>query len=175
MKNSTNGNNKKGIGALDAVIIIALVACIAAGVLAFLYSRSTADPVATENDMEDYVISFEIYGIRQSNAQMLKTGEKYYTSESEEFGVMNENLTITPAVVYVQGEDGKCYKSYAPENGDYTKVDISGSMTVKGVRDSKGYFLLNGSTKLMPNKSIIVRNGTIAVNINITGIEKVSG
>ena len=57
MKNSTNGNSKKGIGALDAVIIIALVACIAAGVLAFLYSRSTADPVATEN------------------AQMLKTGE----------------------------------------------------------------------------------------------------
>lgn len=174
MKNSTNAEKKTGIGALDVVIILALCACVIGAGLAFVFSRATAETVVKEQDFEEYVISFEAYGIRQSTAQMINSGEMYYY-DSDDFGVLNDNITLTPAVVYVENDDGVCVKSYAPENGDYTKVDISGSFTVKGIRNSKGFFLLNGETKLVPNKSFIVQNDTVSFGISVTDIEKVSG
>lgn len=175
MKNSTNAEKKKGLGALDVIILLALVACVVAAGFAFVFSKATADADVEEKDFEEYVISFESYGMRQSAAQMLNPGETFYYTDASDFGVMNDNLTVTPAVVYVEDENGVCVKSYAPENGDYTKVDVSGSFTVKGVRNAKGFFLLNGTTKLMPNKSVTIRNDTIAFGITITDIQKVSG
>lgn len=175
MKNSTNAEKKKGLGALDVIIILALCACVVAAGFAFVFERTTAEVAVTENDFEEYIISFEIYSMRQSSAQMLNPGDVFYTSDSDDFGVMNDNITITPAVVYVQDDEGNFIKTYAPENGDYTKVDVSGAFTVKGVRDSQGFFLLNGETRLMPNKSLIIRTDMVETNITITDIEKVSG
>lgn len=174
MKNSTNTEKKKGVGVLDVIIILALCACVVAGGFAFIFERETSETVAKEKDLEEYVISFRVNSMRQSSSQMFDVGDTYYCPDSNEFGVLNENLTITPAVVYVENDSGECIKTYAPENGDRTRVDVSGSFRVKGTRNSLGFFLLNGTQELVPNDSIIVRTDNLAVNICITDIEKVS-
>lgn len=166
--------SKKRINALDIFIIASLILCIAAACCAFLFNRQNAEETVEENQLEEYVISFKVQQMRKSSAEMITSGKTFYTSESKDFGVLQDDLKITPAVVYIVSEEGESIKTYAPENGDYTKVDVSGTFIVKGGRDSRGIFLLNGSTALAPNSQLSVIDDTVSFPLTVTGIEKVS-
>ena len=171
-----NGTEKKktGLGVLDAVIIIALCACIAAAVFAFMYKENTVEELAGEEEFEEYVVSFESYAIRRSTAQMLAEGDTFIFGNDEEFGSLTGALTIVPATVYTHDESGACIKTYAPENGDETKMDVTGTLPVTGTKNDRGVFVLNGTTELAPNKTLTVHTDTVALSISVTDIGKVA-
>ena len=159
MKSEKNTEKKSGVSVLDIFIILALLMCVTAAVFAFVFKQNTAEKNVTE---------------AQSTMNMIEAGDTFYTENSKDFGTLQDSLTMTPAVVYVQKDDGTYVKTYSPENGDYTKWDVSGTFTVKGIRNSNGIFLLNGNVELAPNKSYTVINDTVSMSLLVTAIEKVS-
>ena len=169
-----NENKKSGIGVLDAVIIIVLAICVVAAGFAFVFKRSAAEDIVPEEEYEEYLISFESLGVRRSTAQMIKDGDSFMTGDNDDLGTLTGALTVTPSVVYITDENGICVKTYAPDNGDYTKMDISGTLTVKGIRNDRGVFLLNGTVPLAPNKQLFIHTDTVSLNANVTDIGKVS-
>lgn len=174
MKSEKNTEKKSGASVLDIFIILALLMCVTATVFAFVFKQNTAEKNVTEAQLEDYVLSFRVDSMRQSTMNMIEAGDTFYTENSKDFGTLQDSLTMTPAVVYVQKDDGTYVKTYSPENGDYTKWDVSGTFTVKGIRNSNGIFLLNGNVELAPNKSYTVINDTVSMSLLVTAIEKVS-
>ena len=45
--------------------------------------------------------------MRQSTMNMIEAGDTFfYTENSKDFGTLQDSLTMTPAVVYVQKDDG---------------------------------------------------------------------
>ena len=174
MKSEKNTEKKSGASVLDIFIILALLMCVTAAVFAFVFKQNTAEKNVTEAQLEDYVLSFRVDSMRQSTMNMIEAGDTFYTENSKDFGTLQDSLTMTPAVVYVQKDDGTYVKTYSPKNGDYTKWDVSGTFTVKGIRNSNGIFLLNGNVELAPNKSYTVINDTVSMSLLVTAIEKVS-
>jgi len=172
MANENTTVKKKRIGVLDVIIIIALCACLVAAGFAFVFKLKISGEVTPEDQYEEYVLSFESYGVRRSTAQMLKEGDIFYY-EKKEIGSLQGKITTVPSVTYVQDENGITHKTYAAENGDYTKMDVSGTLIVKGVKNKEGVFLLNGTTQLAPNKSFTIYTDTVTVSVSVTDIEKV--
>lgn len=165
---------KKKPGVLDVIIIVSLCVCIAAAVSAFVFSRDARDNIAEKDDFEEYVLSFEIYGMRKSTAQLLSDGDVFFRENGEVFGTVSGQIAMTPAAVYAEKDDGTLVKTYAPENGDFTLMDVSGTMIVRGAADENGILLVNGDLEIAPAKTLTVHSGKVSAQITVTGIEKVA-
>lgn len=174
-QNKTPRRQKKALlGVFDVFIIIALVACVVAAGFAFVFKRNNGEALVAENEKEEFAITFECNNIAQFHARLLKDGDMYYLPDNSDFGKLSGNVTITPAVVYAQRSDGTFVRTYAPENGDDTKVDVSGTVIVKGVRDSNGILKIGNNFEAVPGHVFIMHSSTVAVQVNITAVEKVS-
>ena len=171
--NTKEKKTKKKLNAIDWFLIAAVVLCLIGAALRMLLgseSGSFTSPVV----MEDYIVSYEIRNIRNSSIEYLGEGAEFYIDETEQyFGKMTGNLSVTPAQFYVSDAEGNYVEAYAPENGDATRVDVAGTMTVSGYMGEHG-FLLNGNTSLAVNKFIALRSPFIYVTITITDIVKAS-
>lgn len=164
---------KRKLNAVDYFILIAVVLCIAGAVLRVVVDRSggsLSSPVV----LEDYVVSFKIENIRNTSTEYLTAGEEFYIDTTKQFfGTLTDNVSVTPALLYIEDANGNYIQTYAPENGDATRVDVRGTMNVSGYM-SEGGFLLGGSTPLAANKSFALRTTNLYVTITITDIAKAS-
>ncbi len=171
--NTSEKKTKKKLNAIDWFLIIAVVLCLAGAALRMLLgseSGSFTSPVV----MEDYIISYEIRNIRNSSAEYLAADEVFYIEATDQyFGKSAGNISVTPAQFYLADAEGNYVEAYAPENGDATRVDVTGTMLVSGYMGDNG-FLLGGATSLAVNKSIALRSTYIYVSITITDIVKAS-
>lgn len=173
-KNTDNKQKRSRLGVFDALIIVALIACVIAAGFAFVFKRDNGELFVRENDKEEFAVTFECNDISQHHAQLLKDGEKFFLPDNSEFGTLSGNVTITPAVIYAERSDGVFVRTYAPENGDDTRVDVSGTVMVKGVRNSKGNIELEGGFDAVPGYSFIMYSSTVSARVTITAVEKVS-
>ncbi len=160
--------------AIDIFIILAVVAAIVAAGLRIWADQNT-EPTVVERTDDEYIISFVSYGMRSSTAKLLSMGDMFYLSSGvDEFGELQSEVSITPAEVYMELENGEYIKTYAEENGDNTKVDVSGEFRVKGCRNLDGLMYINGTFYIAPNMGVTVFNNFMSLSFTVTGIEKVS-
>ena len=165
-------NKKKKLNAIDWFIIVALILCIAGAALrTFIGSDNSLAGTVT---MEKYVVSFKVDNIRNSSTEYLAAGQTFYIDTTGQYlGETTGAVTVTPAVYMFEDANGKYVQAYAPENGDATRVDVTGTLLVTGYMSENG-FLLDGTVSLAPGKEITVRSNMIQVKITITDIAKVS-
>ena len=162
------------LSAFDAVLIVLLAACLVAAGFGYYFKRTSADATVAEADKEEYAVMFECYDVAQFHAQLLKEGEVYMLPDNSEFGTLSEKVTTTPALTYTQRSDGTYVRTYAPENGDQTRVDVSGVVRTKGARNSRGFLLIGNAFEAIPGSSFIIHNSTVSIRVTITAVEKVS-
>lgn len=168
----TKHHKRKGLGALDVFIILALLAVIA-GVGLRAYMNRNAD-VGTAEVLEDYVISFEVKDIRDSsNARHMHPGDKFYLKDTGAyFGALTEENTVNPAETFYEMPDGSIVKAANTGTGDNYRVDVKTSVIAQGVLSSDGSFLLGGNTYIGLNKELQIYSKYLAITVKITGISK---
>lgn len=160
--------------AIDIFIILAVIAAIIAAGLRIWADQNSEQSVIERTD-DEYIISFVSYGMRSSSAKLLAGGDMFYLSNGvDEFGKLQGEVSITPAEVYMELENGEYIKTYAEENGDNTRVDVSGEFRVKGCRNFDDLMYINGTFYVAPNMSTTVYNNKMSLTFTVTGIEKVS-
>lgn len=170
--NSTPTNTKKKLNAIDWFIIAVLLLCIAgAAFRVFIGSDNSLSGAVT---MEKHVVFFKVENIRNSSTEYLAPGAVFYIDSTGQYlGEISGNVTVTPAVYMFEDVNGKYVQAYAPENGDATRVDATGTLIVDGYMSDNG-FLLNGATSLAPGKEITIRSNFIQIKITVTEIVKAS-
>lgn len=165
--------DRKKLNAMDWFLILAVVLCLAGAAFRMAVGSeggSFSQPVT----MEEYVVSFKISNIRNSSSEYLEADTPFYIDTTDQyFGTILGNVSVTPALFYLEDASGNYVEAYAPENGDATRVDVTGTMLVSGYM-ADGGFLLGGTTSLAINKSLALRSSHIYVTITITDIVKAS-
>ncbi len=173
---ATNPKQKRKLNAVDYFIIAALILCIAGAALRVTIDKAggTLGALTSPIVHEDYVVSFKISNIRNTSTSYLIPGDAFYMDTSKQFfGTLEGNVTVTPALFYVEDINGNYFQTYAPENGDATRVDVTGTIRVSGYMSDSG-FLLNGNTPLSANTALALRNKNIYVSVTVTDISKAS-
>ncbi len=173
---ATNQKQKRKLNAVDYFFIIAIILCIAGAALRVTIDKAggTLGALTSPIVQEDYVVSFKISNIRNTSTSYLLPGDVFYLDSSKQhFGTLEGNVSVMPALFYVEDINGNYIQTYAPENGDATRVDVTGTMRVSGYMSDSG-FLLNGTTPLTANSALALRNKNLYVSITITDISKAS-
>jgi len=173
MNENPNMKKKKKLNAIDYFIIAAVVLCLAGAALRMALGSdglSLNSPVV----MEDYVVSFKVENIRNSSAAYLQPEQQFYIDATGQyFGKISDSISVTPARFTIEDAEGNPIEVFAPENGDATRVDVTGTMTVSGYMSENG-FLLDGTTALAVNKTLAIRSSYLYVTITVTDIVKAS-
>lgn len=153
----------KRINAADITIILLVILFIVGMVLRF----GVMDKIENRATEKTATVSFLIEGVSAGNAGYITAGDKMYISDSGmEMGVVASVAEPEPSTVYYHTDDGKII-SYPSVDG---KINIRGTMTVKGSLDEQGFFL-GGTNYVAPNMSLYVHSEKISVNMLITNIE----
>lgn len=164
---------RKKLNAVDYFIIAALVCCLVGAALRMILG-SDGGSLTAPITMEDYIVSFKISNIRNSSTEYLKADEQFYIDTTKQyFGKITGSVSVTPALYFIEDTEGNYIRAYAPENGDATRVDATGTMLVSGYMSDNG-FLLGGTTALAINKTLALRSSYIYVTVTITDIVKAS-
>ncbi len=172
----TNQKQKRKLNAMDYFIIVAFILCVAGAALRVTIDKAggTLGALTSPITLEDYVVSFKINNIRNTSTSYLTPGDAFYMDSSKQlFGTLEGNVSVTPALFYVEDINGNYIQTYAPENGDATRVDVTGTIRVSGYMSDSG-FLLNGNTPLNANTSLSLRNKNLYVSITVVDIAKAS-
>ena len=168
MKNETETKKVSRVSPLDIFIAILVVMCIV-GVVIRVYVGKDGILPASNNETADYVVSFEIKNAIPELSTYLTSGESLYDSEGNLFGTVSENLTVTPAQIFVEDSEGKYVPVYSSNEND-----IRGTVMLSGSYADYG-FLAGGKTYIAPNYDIELHTGMASFTMKITGISKVQG
>lgn len=172
----TKENRKMKLNAMDYFIIIALILCVLGAAIRVALHAAGGLPgtLGSSVVMEEYIVSFKISNIRNTSTSYLTDGEVFYQKTTRQlFGTVEGNVSVTPALFYIEDINGNYIQTYAPENGDATRVDVTGTIRVSGYMSESG-FLLNGNTPLVANKAVELLSKNLAVTITVTDIAKAS-
>lgn len=166
MKNEVETKKASRVSPLDIFIAILVIMCIA-GVVIRVYVGKDGILPAAGSETADYVVSFEIKNAIPELSTYLASGESLYDDEGNLFGTVNENLTVTPALVFVEDSEGKYVPVYSSSEND-----IRGTVMLSGRYESYG-FLVNGKVYIAPNFEIELHTGMASFTMKVTGISKV--
>ncbi len=167
-----NRSNKRKVSALDVFAVLLMLLC-AAGVIvrAYVGSEGTISDVGKENG--EYTVSFEVTGVSSAVGAYITEGENLYGDDGVLIGTVGESVTVTPAVIYFEDENGKYIQSYSnADNGEASLVDVKGTMSVNG-RETASGFLANGKTYLSPNFKTELHTKNVTLAVRITDIAEV--
>ena len=160
---------RRKISVVDIFAFLMICACVLSLLIAF-YEKKNSPAAITESG--DYYVSFTASSIRSSAAKMLEKNDGFFTDNGSTFGVLDDNVTITPAVLYAEMKDGSYVKTYAEENGDSTLVDVSGVIKVSGGKDKNGLFVTASGDYVAPARVMHINDGKISLDAEITSIER---
>lgn len=172
----TKEKRKIKLNAMDYFIIIALILCVLGAAVRFGINAAGGLPgtLGSAIVMEEYIVSFKISDIRNTSTSYLTDGEVFYQKTTRQFfGTVEGNVSVTPALFYIEDINGNYIQTYAPENGDATRVDVTGTIRVSGYMSESG-FLLNGNTPLVANNAVQLLSKNLAVTVTVTDIAKAS-
>ena len=167
-----NRTEKKRLGTLDYFIIFALIAVIVCFAVRFISTERSS--VAEKVELEDYIVSFKVSGIKDSSAKnYMEPGSRFYISDTElYFGELIEGLTIKDAETYYQLHNGEIVIAQNNATGDLYRVDVEGAFLTSGLVDQNGCYLLGGNTYLGVNKTLTIKSKYLKIIIEITDIRK---
>ena len=167
-----NKQTKRRLGALDWCLIIAAVLLIV-GICFRLNVFRLFTPKQTPQ-LEEYLVTFRVANIRSTSGDLFEEGTVFYAESGKNvFGTVTGSVTITPAEIYTEDEDGKCVLLYYSGDGDDSRVDVSGVFRVAAcISEDKGLYMLNGETYIAPNQSLTIYSDRLTVTVLITGITK---
>ncbi len=172
----TKEKRKMKLNAMDYFIIIALILCVFGAAVRFGINAAGGLPgtLGSTIVMEEYIVSFKISDIRNTSTSYLNNGESFHLRTTKQlFGTIEGNVSVTPALFYIEDVNGNYIQTYAPENGDATRVDVTGTIRVSGYMSESG-FLLNGNTPLVANQTVDLLSKNLSVIITVTDIAKAS-
>ncbi len=159
MENGTaavDNKNKRHISALDVVVIMLAVLCIAGiGIRIYIGTSSAAAEITGEAG--DYEISLLVSDIRTTSEQFFSKGTAFYLQSGELLGNVTEAPSITPARYITEDENGNCVFINAPENGDESMRDITLTLKVHGTMTERG-FVTDLGTYLAPNVTAAIKS-----------------
>lgn len=162
--------NKKKIGfnALDMVIVVVLVLCVA--MIGFRFIRSS--DLAAETQTGKYRVTFLISNVSDGTRDALVAGDSVFSLLNDAYiGKLEGIDTISPAFEFLDNGKGSFEKVYYP---DGTKIDITGTIIAEGAVNDDGFFA-SGSFFLSPGRTLEIYTGHIQVTILITGISEYDG
>ncbi|MBE6562700.1 MAG: DUF4330 family protein [Ruminococcaceae bacterium] len=172
MKNKENAKKGGRVSALDVFIAVLVLMCIA-GVIVRVYVGSDGILPVISPELSEYAVSFEVKQAKASVSGYLSAGESLWTEDGTLFGTVSDNITVTPAQIFVEDSDGKYVSVYSSADiGDNSLVDIKGAASVQGYTADYG-FLVNGKTYIAPNFEIELHTEKATVTVIVTGISKV--
>ncbi|MBQ4067083.1 MAG: hypothetical protein IJD22_05515 [Clostridia bacterium] len=156
--------NKKRIAAVDILIVILLLLCIAGiGVRIFIGEGN----LFHKGDTGEYIVSYLISGEQDDYSSLFSEGCEFYLEDGSYFGTLTGNAAFTPALLSSENSRGEYVTVYATDG----TVDIRGTMTVNGSMTESG-FVLNSKTYISPNMTLTVSSSDITVKMLITDIAK---
>ncbi len=163
---------KKRLGALDYVIILAVLACLIGVGLRFAMVQNSS--LGNNVQLEKYVVSFEVLDVRDSSAKnFMSEGTVFYLEEtSEVFGTLTGNKTIHDAEKYYEMPNGEIVLATNNSAGDLYRVDVEASVEAYGVVTEDGSFLLNGNQFIGTNKEFKIYSKYVIFEIKIVDITK---
>lgn len=165
---------KRGLGALDVFIILALIV-VAVGLGLRIFVNDSAE-LSTGAALEDYVVTFRVMNIKDSSAKnQMHTGDKFFLKEGGVLlGALRENRTVTDAQSFYEMPDGTIVRAANTATGDLYRVDVEASVDAQGRLNADGGFLLGGNTTIAPNQEVQIYSKYLAITVLITGIAKAS-
>lgn len=163
-----NNQNKPKFNAIDAVVIILIIACIA-GVL---YNAFFGNGYKNDPNLEEYRIYFKIDDIKSTSADYFVPGDTVVIKSSgKTLGMLDEIVQRIPAVGAYNANGGEVLYPNV-ENAtiyDATRYLLVGSISVRGIMTETG-FLLNGESYIAPNSEFTICTKFIEANIRIISI-----
>ena len=158
MDKRQNKEKKAKFNIIDALIIVAIVACIVAiGLRVYFSSR--------ENKTPDHVIcNFEVSGISEENANSFAEGKKVYLdSDDAEVGAFR-TVEIIAETVNATDKDGNVVKATVPG-----KCTVKGTVTLYGKYGDDGLFYVNGETPVSLGSVVSVYTDRNRFSMTIIG------
>ncbi|MEE0970704.1 MAG: DUF4330 family protein [Clostridia bacterium] len=153
----------KRINALDFVIIVIIVFCVASFVMRFQKGEELAS-YASEGK---YEISFLVNDVRYTTADAFVKGDRVYVATDDHYIGTFEHLdSNNPAAYYAETPEEGIVKVYYPEG---TRVDLTGTIISNGFMNDDGYFA-GGSYFLAPGKRMTIYTGHVYVEVVLTDI-----
>jgi hypothetical protein len=144
-----NSEKKLRFGIIDIAIVIAVCVLLAGAVLRYGLSGTWG----SSDELDNFVVSFVVFSKNPDSVDTLAQGESVYFKESGNyFGSINSGLSIMPAEDFVTLPSGAIVKGTAVDG----KVDVRGSLNVKGFyKDGEGFFQ-NGTMFIAAGQNIAV-------------------
>ncbi len=159
---------KIGFNALDLVIVIVLVLCVATVGIRFIRTSDAEKNAETSK----YRLTFLISNVSDTSREALVAGDSVFSQINDAYIGRLEGIdTFSPAFEFLDNGNGAFEKVYYPEG---TKVDITGTIIAEGTTNSDGFFA-SGSFFLSPGRTFDIYTGHIQVTILITSITEYNG
>lgn len=158
---------KLRFNAIDLVIIILVVGCIAG--LALRYQLINV--LHSQSESNGANVSFYLSNIRSTSENYFNEGDTFYlANEDIEFGTLLSGFRFEPAAQYNMRSDGKYVKTTAV-NG---RSDMYGTLKADGRFAESGEFLLGGTKYIAAGSELSIFSNNIEVTVIITDIEPIA-
>ncbi|MBE6586969.1 MAG: DUF4330 family protein [Ruminococcaceae bacterium] len=155
--------SKKKIAAVDVMIAILLILCVAGIVIRV----AVGDSGIFASGKGEYIVSYVVRGEDDEYSPYFAEGREFFLESGEKFGTLIADAELPPAEIYEENPNGDLELYYAQDG----TVDFKGTLLVKGTMTDSG-FLLNSNTYIAPNMTVTVSSSDITVELLITDITK---
>lgn len=165
----SNENKKKGrFNAIDAFVILLIVACI----VGVVYRYITLEETSVNATLKEYVIHFKVADVSGTSLKYFKTGDTFrIKSNGVRLGTLDGIQQHVPAVGAYNKNGAKIYYPQLEEETTYNTSHYSavGYITVKGKMTADG-FLLNGNTYITANDDLHVLSEHVETTLRVMSI-----
>ncbi len=167
---SRNKTKKAKFNAIDGIIILLVLACIAS----LAYKAFVIGEIENGTGLSEYRVYFKIDDIKSTSADYFLAGDIVRVKSSEKvMGVLDGIVQHIPAVG-AYNENGE--EIFYPDLNnstiyDETRYSLVGYITVKGEMTESG-FLLNGESYIAPNSIIEIVTDKVESSIRIISINE---
>lgn len=171
-ENKVGSGKKTRFNAIDALIILLVLVCIAGLVVRY----TVLNDIGSVSNLNTYYISFKATEISQSQTEALERTAKDADGQSWVYlmdgttyvgHLTDENPPVLLSEIWVEDESGNVVKIHHPE-----LYDVSGKIKCSGfVSSETGAFKLNGKIDLAAGSKLDVQTKYGDFTIEITAIE----
>ena len=163
MNNKDISQKKKRIAAVDVLIILLLVICVAGIGLRIAVGENGLFYADTKGE---YIVSYVIYGESDEYSGLFADGVEFFFESGERLGSLMGTPSLTPTKIVTKTSSGNYTVSYANDG----TVDFKGTVRVRGTMTDSG-LLVNSSTYIAPNMTVSVASSDISADMHITDIK----
>lgn len=163
MNNKEVSRKKKKIAAVDVLIVILLVLCVAGIGLRIAVGENGLFYADTK---DEYLVSYVIYSESDEYSALFAEGCEFFFESGERLGTVTGTPSLTPSKIVNKTSSGNYTVSYANDG----TVDIKGTVLVRGTMTDSG-LLVSSSTYIAPNMTVSVASSDISADMHITDIK----